>query len=268
MACCYQQILQSIGVFVIVVYMKKVMQARRKKSAEAIVSIQKVQYATEAAMKAVIVYLQLATRPTSEKAHEIIDTVLSTYNCESPEGHIVAGGVHSSEPHEVGNGFLKKHVPIVIDIYPRSKETGYFADMTRTVCRGVPSARLQKMYDVVFNAQKHALSMVKPGVTCIDIQNAVEKFFSDAGYVTSGKGKEFSFAEGFVHGVGHGVGSNIHESPHLGRKSTDTLKEGDVITVEPGLYYKKIGGVRLEDLVLVTKAGHQNLTRFPKKLVI
>lgn len=248
--------------------MKQAAQKQRRKSVEAIAEMQKVQLATEASMEAVISYLQSMKSPTSEEAHGIIDSVLATYNCESPEGHIVSGGTQSAEPHEVGNGLLTEGVPIVIDIYPRSKETGYFADMTRTVCIGNPPTKLQNMYDVVRRAQELAFAMVRPGVLCIDIQNAVEQLFSDAGYITSGKGKEFPFAEGFVHSVGHGVGITIHESPRIGRNSIDTLEEGDVVTIEPGLYYKAVGGVRLEDMVLVTSTGMQNFTQFPKKLMV
>jgi Xaa-Pro aminopeptidase len=246
--------------------MKQANQTQRKKSSEAIESILHVQRVTEVAMEAVILYLKSAQSPTSEESHQIINSVLGEHNCESPKGHIVASGQQSAEPHEFGHGPIFENVSIVIDIYPRSKETGYFADMTRTVCLGKPPLELQKMYDTVLQAQELALSMVKPDAVCTDIQKTVEQFFISEEYATSGKGKEFAFAEGFVHSIGHGVGLYIHESPHFGRKSLDLLKEGDVITIEPGLYYKNIGGVRLEDMVLVTADGFQNLTNFPKKL--
>lgn len=242
--------------------------SERYKSAEHVASIREVQNATEVAMDKVLVYLQSTGTPTSAEAHKIIDSTLSQYNCESPKGHIVAGGVQGAEPHEFGSGLIQKGVPIVIDIFPRSTVTGYFADMTRTVCIGTPSPPLQKIYDTVLEAQELAISMLRPGVVCFDIQCTVEAFFISAGYMTSGKGKEFAFAEGFVHSMGHGVGLNIHESPHFGKKSTDVLMEGDVVTIEPGLYYKNIGGVRLEDLLLVTAGGSQNLTHFPKKFCI
>lgn len=246
--------------------MNQLIQTTRNKSAVAVEEMLSVQQATEHAMGAVMSYLRSAQCPTSEEAHAIIDSVLASYNCESPNGHIVAGGMQSAEPHEFGSGKLEKCAPIVIDIYPRSKKTGYFADMTRTVCIGVPQPELKKMYDTVLAAQELAFSLIRPDAVCQDIQKAVEQFFVSAGYATSGKGKEFSFAEGFVHSIGHGVGKDIHEAPHFGRKSLDILREGDVITIEPGLYYKTIGGVRLEDMVLVTADGFQNLTGFPKQL--
>jgi Xaa-Pro aminopeptidase len=164
----------------------------------------------------------------------------------------------------MGSGPIQKGASIVIDIYPRSKTTGYFADMSRTVCIGPASPELRKMYAAVLEAQTLGISMVKLGAHCGDIHAAVAHVFSDAGYLTSGKGREFPFAEGFVHGLGHGVGLEIHEAPRISRNSTDVLEEGDVITIEPGLYYKGIGGIRLEDMLLVTAQGAENLTNFPK----
>ena len=242
--------------------------SNRTKTQEQITAIQEVQQATEAAMAAVIIYLQTTNNPTAEEAHAVVDEVLETYNCESPEGHIVAGGIQSIEPHEKGSGSLKRGEPIVIDIFPRSKITGYFADMSRTVCLGQPSVELPQMYDAVLRAQELAISMTGPGVKGIDIQSAVEEYFTQAGYKTSGQGTEFPYAEGFVHGVGHGVGLSVHEAPRIGRNSTDVLEEGDVITIEPGLYYPHLGGIRLEDMLWVTKDGAKNLTQFPKQFII
>jgi Xaa-Pro aminopeptidase len=122
------------------------------------------------------------------------------------------------------------------------------------------------MYDTVLAAQELAITMVAPGVAGRDIQAAVEAHFVAAGYHTSGQGTDFRFAEGFVHAIGHGVDTDIHAAPHLSRRSEACLEAGSIITIEPGLYYPDIGGVRLEDLVLVTSSGCQNLTEFPKQL--
>jgi Xaa-Pro aminopeptidase len=240
----------------------------RQKSAEEVGAIEETQRATNAAMAVVISYLRTTGAPTSEEAHAIIDKVLLEHNCESPEGHIVAGGLQASEPHERGSGPIRRGEAVVIDIFPRSKKTSYFADMTRTVCIGEPSPKVQKMFDAVVAAQELAESMVKPGASCKGLQDAVEKLFADRGFITSGKGKEFAFENGFVHGLGHGVGLEVHEAPRIGRKTEDVLMEGDVITIEPGLYYKDIGGVRMEDMVLVTDSGSRNLTRFSKELIL
>jgi len=227
-----------------------------------------VQYAAEAAMAAVISYLRTSGAPTSEEAHTIIDKVLLELDCESPEGHIVAGGLQAHEPHERGHGPLRRGEAIVIDIFPRSKKTGYFADMTRTVCIGKPSKKIQEMFDAVLVAQELAESMIRPGVACKELQNTVEKLFTEKGFLTSGKGKEFTYAEGFVHGLGHGVGREVHEVPHISRKTEDILMEGDVITIEPGLYYKGVGGIRMEDMLLVTENGSRNFTQYDKTFVI
>jgi len=240
----------------------------RKKTRNQVAAIEETQRAAESAMEAVTSYLRKAKKPSSEKAHAIIDKVLSQLNCESPQGHIVAGGLQAAEPHERGTGLLRPGVPIVIDIFPRSKKTGYFADMSRTVCIDKPSKKAKKMYDAVLAAQELGISMVKPGVECRSIQDAIEKFFAESGFETSGKGKEFPYSEGFVHGLGHGVGLDIHEGPRIGRKTKDVLAIGDVVTIEPGLYYKKIGGVRIEDLVVVTKKGCRNLTQYGKEFIL
>lgn len=240
----------------------------RIKSSSDITAIKQSVVATEAAMEAVIVYLQQAETPTSKGAKVILDTVLDTNNCESPEDRIVAGGIKTYEPHYMGAGVIERSQPIVIDIYPQSKETGYFADMTRTVCLGEPSNELVSMYEAVRQAHQASVACLRPGARCQDIHGASVKVFETLGYKTSGVGTLFPFAEGFVHSVGHGVGTDVHEAPSMGRKSTDVLQVGDVVTIEPGLYYKHIGGVRLEDLFLITKDGYEQLTTLPLELRI
>jgi len=215
------------------------------------------------AMQAVIDYLKTHPTPTSERAHEIIDEVLTEHGCESPERHIVTSGIQSHEPHEEGTGLIEQGVPIVIDIYPRSTESGYFADMTRTVCIGTSPFELQRMYGTVLEAQNMAISMLAPGVRCSDVHNVVAEFFINQGYETNGKGSEFTYAEGFVHALGHGVSTKIHDKPTLSPKSEDILQEGDVITIEPGLYYKHIGGIRIEDMFVITETGVERITQFP-----
>ncbi len=237
------------------------------KTSEQVRAIEETQRATSVAMATVIEYLRTASAPTSEEAHSLIEKVLLEHNCESPTGHIVAAGIQSTEPHERGSGPIARGVPVVIDIFPRNKSTGYFADMSRTICLGEPLPEVQKMFDAVVGAQELAEFMVRPGVPCLAIQESVDAYFVDRGFKTSGKGKEFPFAEGFVHGVGHGVGLEIHESPRIGRKSTEVLAEGDVITIEPGLYYPQWGGIRMEDMVLVTASGPRNLTQFSKQFI-
>jgi len=227
--------------------------------------IKKVQVATEAAMSAVISYLVSEDFPTSERAHEIIDQVLSKYDCESPEGHIVASGHQSFAPHQTGNGPISTGIPIVIDIFPQSKITGYWADMSRTICLGTADAKLQKMYDCVLGAQELAIAMLGPGVVAGDVHDAVQRHFVSNGYLTSGVGSEFTYLEGLVHSTGHGLGKDIHQAPRIGFGSQEVLKVGDVVTIEPGLYYQNIGGIRIEDLLVITESGCENLTKFSRQ---
>jgi Xaa-Pro aminopeptidase len=178
---------------------------------------------------------------------------------------IVAGGRQACDPHERGHGPLRAHEPIVIDIFPRSQKTGYFGDITRTVVRGHASDAVRKLYDTVLEGQKIAFEKIHVKVKTVDVHKAVQKFFVQQGYKT---GRCNGRMEGFFHGTGHGLGLEIHEAPRVNASSTEILRPGHVITVEPGLYYPGIGGVRLEDVALVTANGAKNLTRFEKVLEI
>lgn len=201
---------------------------------------------------------------TSESLKDLIEATLLRHGC-SAEGTIVAVGPQGARPHEVGSGPLRAGVPIVIDVFPRDKATGYWGDLTRTVVRGRASAAVRRLHRDVLAAQKLALSLIRPGVESRAVQQAVEEFFRAAGHETrlAPPGREC----GFIHGVGHGVGLDIHESPGL-RNEPGRLRAGNVLTVEPGLYYPGLGGVRIEDTVAVTRTGHKVLATFPKKLEV
>jgi Xaa-Pro aminopeptidase len=152
-----------------------------------------------------------------------------------------------------------------LDIFPRSQKTGYFGDITRTVVRGRASEAVRKLYQTVFQGQNLAFKAIRPGVRTAEVHRAVQEFFEQAGYKT---GKRKGRMQGFFHGTGHGLGLEIHEAPRVGSNSAGMLMAGQVVTVEPGLYYPEIGGVRLEDVALVTKHRPRNLTRFEKVLEI
>lgn len=246
----------------------KINSMSRIKSQADIAAIKQSVIAAEAAMVAVIAYLKQAAAPTSEEAKEILDATIEAHGCESTMGRIVAGGLGTHEPHYLGEGAIEAGQSIVIDVYPRSKETGFYADMTRTVCIGEPPAELAAMYAAVQEAYKASVAMLRPGVPCRDVHMASVEVFECLGYETTGTGTEFKFAEGFVHAVGHGVGLEVHEAPSLSRSSEDVLQVGDVVTIEPGLYYKHIGGVRLEDLFVITEDGYEQLTALPLELKI
>jgi len=177
---------------------------------------------------------------------------------------IVACGKQSSMPHHTGTGPLYANKPIIIDIFPRSQKTGYFGDLTRTVVKGEPSRELIKMYKTVHEGQKHAISLIKDGRRVKTVHMEVLKLFKDSGFENSMiNGKP----QGFIHSTGHGLGLEIHEPPRIG-SGEEILKAGNVVTVEPGLYYERLGGIRIEDVVSVTKEGCKNLTRIKKKFVV
>lgn len=201
---------------------------------------------------------------TSEFIKKIIDIEFLENNCIS-EYNIVSCGEYSADPHEPGKGYLIANQPIVIDIFPRSRENRYFSDMTRTVVRGKASPAIKKIYETVLAGQKLALDNIKAGVKGKYIHNLVQNYFTGHGYPA---GEKDGKVQGFIHGTGHGVGLDIHEAPNLSAESETILEAGNIVTVEPGLYYPGIGGVRIEDIVVVAKEGCKNLTKFPKNLEI
>jgi Xaa-Pro aminopeptidase len=178
-------------------------------------------------------------------------------------GPIVAGGAQGATPHDRGSGVLKAGQLIVIDSFPRHAN-GYWGDCTRTVLKGTPTSWQQEVYLAVQEAQRLALKLLKPGVDGKDIHGAVQSFFTKAGFPTGvdDKGRPY----GFFHGTGHGVGLDLHDpGPRTISSVSCPLKVGMVTSVEPGLYYPGKGGVRIEDVVVIAAAGHQNLTRFVNK---
>ena len=199
---------------------------------------------------------------TSEKLRAVIDTAILQAGGLAANT-IVAGGKQGCDPHERGFGPLRAHEPVIIDIFPRSQTTGYFGDITRTVVRGRASEAVRRLYDTVRRGQKIGFDKVRAGVPTADVHRAVVGFFAQQGYST---GRRRGRMEGFFHGTGHGLGLEIHEAPRMGQHSTGKLAAGQVVTVEPGLYYPDLGGVRLEDVALVTRNGARNLTRFEKVL--
>ena len=201
---------------------------------------------------------------TSEKLRAIIGTAI--LQAGGLANHtIVAGGEQGCDPHEVGHGILRAHESIILDVFPRSQRTGYFGDITRTVVKGRATEAVRKMYDTVERGQEVAFSLFRHGATTAKIHEQVQALFVAEGFKT---GRRDGRMQGFFHGTGHGVGLEIHEAPRVGPDSTDRLQSGQVVTIEPGLYYPGIGGVRLEDMALVTTKGPRNLTKFEKLLEI
>jgi Xaa-Pro aminopeptidase len=196
---------------------------------------------------------------TSEMVRGAIEVSLLEDGCEAIDT-IVAGGKEAADPHARGKGPLQAHAPIVIDIFPRNKESRYFADMTRTVVRGEAAVEVKEIYEAVRMAQDAGLKAIRAGISGREVHSQVSQVFSDQGFPQR-EGR------GFTHSTGHGVGLEVHEKPSLG-EIDDLLQKNQVVTVEPGLYYPEKGGVRLEDLVVVKDRGCENLTRFERKLVL
>lgn len=268
----YSNYLTEAG-FIIVPIKSPFRKMRSVKRQEEIEAIKYAQTAGEKAMEAAIALIAGAEEKegilyfegevlTGAKVHSVIDHTLLDFGCEAEET-IVSCGEDTANPHGTTDGPLRANAPIILDIFPRSKKRRYFADMTRTVLWGEASEELKAIYETVFEAQKKALSMVKPGVQAAEIHTAVCDLFEARGYHTYRNGSK----AGFTHSTGHGVGLDIHELPGVG-ESSFLLEAGNVITIEPGLYYPRIGGVRLEDMVLVTENGCENLTKLEKKFVL
>ena len=179
-----------------------------------------------------------------------------------PANTIVAGGDQACDPHERGFGPLFADSLIILDVFPRDAASGYYGDLTRTVVRGRASDAQRRLWETVREGQALALKKMKPGVDGLKLHNEVKQLFTDRGFPTEvRKGRQV----GFFHGTGHGLGLEIHEFP---RFQKTVFKPGQVLTVEPGLYYPGLGGVRLEDVAVVTETGNRVLSRFEKRLEI
>jgi Xaa-Pro aminopeptidase len=216
--------------------------------------------------------LELDGEPfTAERLRAIVESRLLELGCAS-EGAIIAPGKQAADPHMIGSGPLRAGEAIVMDIFPQHKATRYFADMTRTVSKGQPPAEIAKLYEITKRAQDAGINALRPGVMGRDVHAVVEDVIWDAGYDTLRPGQQRSKnggpPRGFIHGTGHGVGLEIHEMPSVGQSGIKPLAVGDVVTVEPGIYLPELGGVRLEDMLVITETGSRNLTNAPRQLVV
>jgi len=268
----YSNSLKEAG-FTIVPVKSPFKKIRGRKKPEEIEAIKYAQMAGEKAMEAAIALIAGAEEKegllyheghvlTGVKVSSIIDHTLLDFGCEAEE-IIVSCGKDTANPHGTTDGPIRANAPIILDIFPRNKKKRYFADMTRTVIYGEASEELKEMYEAVRTAQEKAFELVKPGVSAADVHNAVCEVFEKLGYDTYRSGSKV----GFIHSTGHGVGLDVHELPGIGENGI-LLETGNVITIEPGLYYPETGGIRLEDMVLVTENDCENLTALEKKFVL
>jgi Xaa-Pro aminopeptidase len=200
---------------------------------------------------------------TAEILRRIMHTSFMEDECLG-QHTIVAPGVQGVDPHNEGSGPILPHQSLVLDVFPRSTKTRYWADMTRTVVRGRASDQLKRMYDAVLAAQLRGIELCADAVDGQAVHQEVTAVLERAGFET---GMVDGRMQGFFHGTGHGVGLDIHEAPRISKVSS-ILNTGHVVTVEPGLYYSRWGAVRIEDMVLIQPGGCRNLTDFPKTLEI
>ncbi len=205
-------------------------------------------------------FLQWSGAPlTSERLRAEMDSgVLQAGG--SPANTIVAGGLQGCDPHERGHGPLRANEAIVLDIFPRHARNFYYGDLTRTVVRGRASEALRKQYDTVQDGKRWVMKQMRAGVDGTALQKELIERFGAAGYPTEQRDDRWV---GMFHGVGHGLGLDLHETP---RFAAGKLFENLSITVEPGLYFPGVGGVRIEDVVIVGKTGVKNLTKFEEEL--
>lgn len=170
---------------------------------------------------------------------------------------IVAPGVQAADPHETGHGPIRVNEPIVIDIFPRADASGYHGDLTRTVVKGRAPEPVRRAHAAVDEARRAAVALAAPGVRAADVHEAADRVLRQHGFETDAAAHP---PYGFFHGVGHGLGLDVHEAPRVSRTSDHVLETGNVVTIEPGLYYPRWGGVRIEDVITITQDGCRNLT--------
>ncbi len=250
-----------------------VTEVRAVKTDEEIENVRTAQRANEAAMQAAEDMIAVADvedgqlvyegEPlTSERVKQEIEITLLCRGAALDET-IVACGTDAADPHDRGSGPLAAGEPIIIDIFPQDKATKYHADMTRTFCHGEPDETIQEWHDLTQEAKAAALDVVEAGTTGEAVHDAVCDVYEKAGEPTLRSDERTE--TGFIHSTGHGVGLDVHERPSVGPTGGE-LEAGQIITIEPGLYDPDVGGVRIEDIVVVTEDGYENLTEYPEDL--
>jgi Xaa-Pro aminopeptidase len=200
-------------------------------------------------------------RLTSEMLKTAVNTTIMAQGW-LPSHTIISSGNQCVDPHHEGSGPIKANTSIIFDIFPRSQHNGYFGDLSRTVVRGRASDKLKEIYATVQAGQKLGFDQIREGINGKEVHQNILALFESRGFPT---GKINGRMQGFFHGTGHGLGLDIHEPPRIAPVDA-VLRAGHVVTVEPGLYYLGVGGVRLEDVVVVTPKSNRNLTDCPQFL--
>ena len=249
---------------------------RRAKSAAELAGIRRAQRAAEAGMAAAAAILRAAVPAgdrivvdgepvTAEQVRAALREACADHGAPAPPDVIVAS-VWQGFGHEAGSGPLPAGLPIQIDLWPRDEESGCWADMTRTFVVGEVDAATRAQEALVREAFFKVRDAVRPGITGRELHAMTCDVFEAAGHRTQRTGPGEDPNEGFQFSLGHGVGLEVHEDPGMGQSGREPLIAGDVLAVEPGLWEREIGGVRFEDLLLVTEDGCEVLTQYPYEL--
>ena len=202
---------------------------------------------------------------TSERVRTAVDHFLMDQGFTNPSS-IVAGGPTGADCHDIGSGELLTGLPVIVDIFPRSRSTLYWGDCTRTVVHGDIPDEIKAMHAAVRKAKAAGVATAAPGVTGEQVHRATIQVIQDNGFSVGLPGDQSPDSYcAMTHGTGHGVGLDVHEPPLLDMKGPELLV-GDVLTIEPGLYRRDMGGVRVEDMVVVTKDGCTNLNKLSEEL--
>lgn len=243
--------------------------ARRRVKTEAeLAGIRRAVAAAEAGLGAVASLLADAQGEplTCERLKRTLEEAVSAQGC-AIDDTIVSHGAQTAVAHELGSGAIAPGEPILVDLAPRDRDSGCHADLTRTFVVGEPPGWLVELQELVQEALDLALRELRPGARASDVNRAVCELFEGHGYPTAlTKKPGVPLLDGFFHSLGHGVGLEVHEAPYLGLSDKRELLEGEVLAVEPGLYDRERGGVRLEDVVLVTAGGAERLSTLPYAL--
>jgi len=242
-------------------------QRRRVKTADQIAGMRRAIHAAESGWNAIRAALREEPEATSEELQARVLLAVAAHDVVPYDIIIVPHGPQTVIGHAGGSGPVRAGEPVIADLIMRDRETGAYADLTRTFCVGEPPTELVEYFELCNEALNAAISTIRPGTLATDLNAIASEIFEQAGYPTQRQNlRGATMDRGFPHSLGHGVGLEVHEPPSLLPGSDARLLQGDVLCIEPGLYRHGFGGCRLEDMVLVTGDGHERLSQYEYSL--